>query len=151
MQLIFFCCCSEIAVLTCLRAALRRRIWKWWLMNVSCQCVLAAQKAKCILGYIKRSVTSRWREVILLLWAPTWSTASSSGAPTQGHWAVGSDPEESHEDEQRAGAPLLWGQAERAGVLQPREEKAVRWPDSDLPVSEGGTQESWEGTFYKCV
>ena len=32
---------------------------------MSHQCVLVAQKAKCILGYIKRRVTSRSREVIL--------------------------------------------------------------------------------------
>jgi len=33
------------------------------------QCALAAQKAKCILGYIKRSVTSRMREVTLPLYS----------------------------------------------------------------------------------
>ena len=35
--------------------------------NMSWQCVLAAQKAKCILGCIERSVTSRPRAVILSL------------------------------------------------------------------------------------
>ena len=34
--------------------------------NMGCQHVLAAQKANCILGYIKRSVTSRLMEGILL-------------------------------------------------------------------------------------
>ena len=37
--------------------------------NMSWQCVLAAQKANHILGYIRRSVTSRSREVILLLYS----------------------------------------------------------------------------------
>ena len=36
-------------------------------LDVNHQCVLAAQKAKCILGYIKRSVASRSTEGILPL------------------------------------------------------------------------------------
>jgi len=36
-------------------------------LNMTCQCVLTAQKANCILGCIKRSVASRSREGILPL------------------------------------------------------------------------------------
>jgi len=36
-------------------------------LDTSRQCALAAQKANCILGYIKNSVASRAREVILPL------------------------------------------------------------------------------------
>ncbi|PKU41500.1 hypothetical protein llap_8201 [Limosa lapponica baueri] len=38
-------------------------------LNMISQCVLAAQKANCILGLIKRSVTSRSREMILPLYS----------------------------------------------------------------------------------
>jgi len=38
-------------------------------LNMTWQCVFAAQKANCILGCIKSSVASRTREVILLLYS----------------------------------------------------------------------------------
>ena len=37
----------------------------------------------------------------------------------------------------------------RAKALQPVEEKTPTRPYSSLPVTEGGLQENWEGTFYK--
>ena len=37
--------------------------------NMSQQCMLTAQKAKCILGCTKRGVASRWWEVIVLLYS----------------------------------------------------------------------------------
>ncbi|KFQ86767.1 hypothetical protein N337_00884, partial [Phoenicopterus ruber ruber] len=38
-------------------------------LNMTQQCALAAQRAYCILSCIKRSATSRWRKVILLLYS----------------------------------------------------------------------------------
>jgi len=38
-------------------------------LNMTWQCVLVAQKASCILSCIKRSMASRSREVILLLYS----------------------------------------------------------------------------------
>ncbi|GAB0192667.1 hypothetical protein GRJ2_001732000 [Grus japonensis] len=102
-------------------------------LNMSQQCALAAQKANCVLGCIKSSETSRSREVILLLYStlvrPPCSTASSSGVPrtrrTQSCW---SESRGGHGDDQRAGALLLWRQAERVRVVQPGEEKALGRP-----------------------
>ena len=51
-------------------------------------------------------------------------------------------PEEVHKEDQRARPPVLWGQTEIVGALQPREEKAPRGPYSGLPVPEGGLQGS---------
>ncbi|GAB0204937.1 hypothetical protein GRJ2_002959300 [Grus japonensis] len=46
------------------------------------------------------------------------------------HGPVGAGSEEDHEDVQRVGAPLLSGQAERAGVVQPGEgsRETLLWP-----------------------
>ena len=44
------------------------------------------------------------------------------------------------EDDQRAGAPLLPGQIERAGAIWSGEEKAPSTSYSGLPVPEGGLQ-----------
>ena len=50
----------------------------------------------------------------------------------EGNGAVGADPEEGHKDDLRAGPPLLWGQAERVGIVQPGEEKSAGRPYSSL-------------------
>ena len=42
------------------------------------------------------------------------------------HVSVGAHREEGYKYDPWDGTPLLWGQAEKAGALQPEEEKAVR-------------------------
>ena len=56
------------------------------------------------------------------------------------HGPVGAGPEKGHKDDPRAGEPLLWGKAERVGIVQPSsgEEKAVGRRSSSLSVPEGG-------------
>ena len=114
--------------------------------NMSWQHALAAQKTNCILGCIKRSETSRSREVILPLCShetpPGVLRSLLDPATQEGYGVVGAGPEEGHKDDQRAGASLLQVQAERVGALQPGEEKAARRSYSCLPVLEGDLQES---------
>ncbi|GAB0193759.1 cAMP-dependent protein kinase inhibitor alpha [Grus japonensis] len=81
-------------------------------LNMTQQCVLAAQKANRVLGCITSRVTSRSREGILPLCSallrPPCSAASSSGVSNVRHtWSCQNKSRGGHEDDQRAGAPLL--------------------------------------------
>ena len=77
-------------------------------LNMSWQCMLVAQKAIHVLGFIKRSVTNRSREVIL----PLCSCETPPGVQhpvlepsAQGECGlVGAGSEEGHKDDKRAGA-----------------------------------------------
>ena len=120
--------------------------------NVCQQCVPAVKTTNCILGCIKKSMTSRLKEVILCLYSaldtPAGVLHQVLVPPTQeGHGAVGADPEEGHEDDHRAGTPPLCGQAKRAGAFQHGEENALRRPYSRLPVPVGDLHKSWGRTF----
>ncbi|PKU31923.1 hypothetical protein llap_17773 [Limosa lapponica baueri] len=64
-------------------------------MPMSQQCALVAKKAKGILGGIKKSVVSRWREVILPL-------CSALGRPHLEHWVQFKDRELLERVQQRA-------------------------------------------------
>ena len=44
-------------------------------------------------------------------------------------------PEEGDKNDLKDRTPFLQGQAERAGVIQPGEEEALRWPESSFSVS----------------
>jgi len=80
--------------------------------SMSWQCVLEAQRTNHILGCIKRSMTSRSREVILSLYSalmrPHLQYASSSGDPNkEGHGSVAVSPEGGHKINEKSGVPPL--------------------------------------------
>jgi len=56
----------------------------------------------------------------------------------EGHGPVGAGPDEGHKNDPQSGEPLLGGQAERVGLVQPGEENASRRPYSICPVLKGG-------------
>jgi len=93
----------------------------------------------------------RWfRPATPLWWEPTWSPASSSGAPsTRRTWTCWSGSRGGHKNHGRAGTPLLQGKAERLGLVQPGEEKAAGRPYSSLSVPEGGLQERGGKYFHQ--
>ena len=65
------------------------------------------------------------------------------------HRSIRASPEEGHKEDQRAGAPLLQGQAEGVGVVRPGEEKALGRPSSGLPVPKGAYRKAGEGLFVR--
>lgn len=120
-------------------------------------------KANCILGCIERNVTSRSREEILPLHSHeivTWSTTSRSGCniiipqhmkdidALERLWSALECPEEAKKI-LRGLEHQLWRQAEKAEVVQPREEKAPWRPCSTLPVLKEDVQGRWRKIFYK--
>ena len=65
----------------------------------------------------------------------------------EGHGAVGAGPEQGHEDNQRAGAPPLQGQAERSEALQPGEEEAAGDFIAALQYLKGAYRKAGEGLY----
>jgi len=114
-------------------------------VDITPQCALTVQRANHILGCIKSSVACRSRDGSLSL----FSGESPRGVlrpaveplAQERHEPVGAGTEEGDKNDPRAGAPLIWGRAERVGVAQPGEEKAARRPYSSLSVRKGDLRE----------
>ena len=92
------------------------------------QYALAAQKANRILNCIK-SDASRSRDVILPFYSASCEASPGALHPDvessvqERHRPVRAHPEKGHKNDPRDGMPPLQGQAERAGAVQPGEEK----------------------------
>jgi len=108
-------------------------------LDMTQKCVFVARKASLTWAALK----DRWPEgqvrwVSLSLShheAPSGVLHPSVGPPAQSRCGtVGVGPEEGHENAERAGAPLLWRQAEGAELIQCGEEKAPAKPYCRLPV-----------------
>jgi len=82
-------------------------------LDRSQQCALEAQKANCILGCIKRSVTSRTQEVIMPLYSaavkPHLEYCIQMWSPryTRDMDLLGVCPEKGHKNDPWNGTPLL--------------------------------------------
>jgi len=75
---------------------------------------------------------------------------SSGGPSTRKTWTCWSRFRGGHKNNQKAGTPLLWGKAERVGIVQPGEEKALETPYSSLSVPEEACNKAGEVLFTKA-
>lgn len=99
-----------------MRAPVKRRTWGcWWMKSSTWPKSVQSQPRKstsCWAASEEVWATHQGRGSCpssLLWWHPIRNTASSSGPAIQGRGGlVGTNPEKSHQIDQRAGAPLLW-------------------------------------------
>ena len=70
-------------------------------------------------------------------------------APQQ-TWTCWSRSRGGHQNDLRDGTPLLWGKAERVGVVQPGEEKGPGRPCCSLPVLKGAYKKDEEELFCRA-
>lgn len=123
-------------------------------LKISWQCMLVAQKATTTVGCLTKSVTSRWREVILPLYSALarphlecsvqlWGPLHMKGVVLLQwihkealNWCRPGAPH----DEDRLRQPRLFSLEQAQGT-----------PLRSPPKPKGGWKESWTGTFDKGI
>ena len=134
---------------------------------------MACSKQNCVLGSVSKCIARRSREGIILLCSvlsrPHLEYCLALIAVPERHKNLENiqqratekirdlenltyeerSKEEGYKNSQSDGTPLLWGKAERIGVVQPEKEKAARRPSSSLPVPEVGPTRKLERDFLQ--
>ena len=129
-----------------LRAAQpRRTLGYWWMKSWTWATNVPSQPRRPTVPWAASKAAwpagrGRWFcPSTLLCWDSAWSPASSSGALIAAKtWTCWSGSRGGHENDQRAGATLLWRKAERVGLVQPWEEKVAGRSYCGLSVLKGG-------------
>ena len=106
-------------------------------LDMSQQCALTAQKTNHILVCNKVSVASRAWVVILALYSELVRPHLENCIQiwnSQYRRPIGMQPEEGCKNHPRDRTLLLQGQAERAGAVQPREEKVLERPERPFSI-----------------
>ena len=135
--------------MTGLRAALLRRTWGyWWMKTWAWATNVCSQLRRPTISWAaskKRGQQVNRGDSAPLLHSgetpPGVLHPALEPSAQERHGLVGAGPEEGHKNGQRDGAHLLWEKIERAGAIQPGEEKALGRPYGSLPVLKGGLLE----------
>lgn len=125
-----------------LRTSLLKRTWRFLPLK-SCTQVnnVSSQPSRPIVSWVTSKAARSTEKVRWFcsstpsLWEPTWNIASSPGVlSTTKTWTCYNGSRGEHEDDQRDGTFLLWRQAGRDRVVQPREgiRETTLWSSSTL-------------------
>lgn len=117
-------------------------------LNMTDPCVLAAQKVNPVLGYIKRSVAGRSREVILSLLSALLNLHLEYSiqllVPTERNtWRVIVSPKQGHQNHHKSGASLC--KKDERVEIKPGEDKALE----DFQSIKGAYKTDGERYFSK--
>jgi len=125
-------------------------------LDIRQQCVLAAQKASCLLGCIKSSVARRSREVILSLCSAFVRPHLESciqlwGVQHRKHMDLLEQVQRRATKMIRGMEHLSFEEKRKTGVVQPAEENSPERPSCGLPLYKAGLQQRWRETSHQSL